>query len=400
MNPDGGPLQASASAIHANKARDQILIVDITKKEEYDRRKKLAEIDARNQSASAAKKMAKNIGWPLNPLPKIVSENVENAEKSVNPLVRPPQVDEFLANWKKGPLPSLDIQFGMMFVEVTADPKEWREVDHQAWLTAVKRHTTWRNYEIVSPSSEGSSFCFYLKKTAGAQGDDIDAAALALGHEFGPKPQPWVEEMLIAAFGEQPPNVKHQIDASPVRLRSGYLALDGDRLVWTGPERTPAAPEDPDSVKWTREAGTLDLLLWKPLLRAWPELVDALGARETHAAVVEGRALPAAESAEPARAHFHEYRFKDLLRGGQEVAVKLRDGRELRGDVVLRDPLTGVPLLSHAASAVQRNRGHGEEDPHSQVAPRRPVPALAPPRAPARPHPWPESQALSEPRRL
>ena len=64
------------------------------------------------------------------------------------------------------------------------------------------------------------------------------------------------------------------------------------------------------------EAGALDLLLWKPLLRAWPELVDALGARETHAAVAEGRALPAAESAEPARAHFHEYRFTELLRGG------------------------------------------------------------------------------------
>lgn len=76
------------------------------------------------------------------------------------------------------------------------------------------------------------------------------------------------------------------------------------------------APDDPDSETWTREAGALDLLLWKPLLRAWPELVDALGARETHPAVVEGRALPAAESAEPAWAHFHEYRFKDLLRGG------------------------------------------------------------------------------------
>jgi hypothetical protein len=357
-----------------------MLIVDITKKEEYDRRKKLAEIETRNQSASATKRMAKNIGWPLNPLP-AVGENREDAEKSVNPLARPPQVDEFLAKWKKGPLPSLEFQIGMIFVKVTADSKEWQEVNHQAWLTAVSRLTTWGKFEIVSPSSEGNSFCFYLKKTAAADGKDMGEAVVELGRDFTPQQQPWVEEMVIAAFGENPPAVKHHIDASPVRLRPGYLALEGDPpgLVWTGPERTAVPDDDPESEKWTREAGTLDLLLWKPLLRAWPELVDSLGARETHAAVAEGRALPAAESAEPARAHFHEYRFKDLLRGGEVVSVSLRDGRELRGDVVLRDPLTGVPLLSHAASAVQRNRGHGEEDPHSQVAPPRTSSAACPP---------------------
>ncbi len=85
--------------------------------------------------------------------------------------------------------------------------------------------------------------------------------------------------MVIAAFGDPPPAVQHRIDTGPVRLRSGYLALDGGRLVcqWKGPPR----PGDPDSEEWTREAGAQILLLWKPLLRALPpELVDAPGARE------------------------------------------------------------------------------------------------------------------------
>ena len=36
--------------------------------------------------------------------------------------------------------------------------------------------------------------------------------------------------------------------------------------------------QDPDNPLWSRETGTLDLLLWKPLFRAWPEAVESAGA--------------------------------------------------------------------------------------------------------------------------
>ena len=339
MNPDGGPLQSTQAAIHRNKARDQIMIVDITKKEEYDRRKKLAGIEARNRTASAARKAAKNVGFPLNPLPQDRGID-ENVEKSINPLVEPPVVDEFLAKWKKGILPTIDIKPGTIFVQITAgkDPKaadQWQAVDKEHWQRAVdeKCWESWGDFDIVDLAFESDSFWFYLKPRPGAQAKDLEAEAEALRQQLNSEePRGVFQSMILTAFGDASAPVRAVVDAAPVRLAPGYLEIGPDGgLLWRGPERTPLPNADGDGPSWTREAGALDLLVWKPLVRAWPDLVDAAGARETHAALVEGRPLPRSAPAEPV-SRWHRLRIRSATK-----PVKVPDGNVVRPPDADRD---------------------------------------------------------------
>ena len=226
MGNKGGPHTAEGAAIHAKNANRKLMMMDISKKEEYDRRKKMAEIDNHIKMVTAHKRMAANLGWPFRALS---STNVreESDKEQINPMAPKPKVDEYLSKWKKGVLPGVALNPSLLrlsgtpdiLVTVTPVPcaKVYKAANPSKWADKAAASSRLKGkFTLLAPSTDGDSLSFYLAAAAaggvggeggggggGGEGFDVEKEMEKLRGEMEDG-APWFKELLLNVYGSNP----------------------------------------------------------------------------------------------------------------------------------------------------------------------------------------------------